>query len=175
MPDTGKTEQRTVFRGKVITVRQDIVTQADGTRKQWDVVEYPHAVAIVAVDENGDFLLVRQYRHAVASELLEIPAGGIEDGESPEDAVRREMQEETGYYPKNVELLTEFYSAPGYSTERLYLFLAAELNPARLVAEDTEEITLVKASSDDVRRMIKTGVIADSKSIAGLLFYLDNS
>ena len=148
------------------------MTLADGTRKQWDVVEYPHAVAIIAVDENGDLLLVRQYRHAVAAELLEIPAGGIEAEESPEDAVRREMQEETGYYPEHVERLTEFYSAPGYSTEKLYLFLAAELASARLVAEDTEEITLVRASADEVHHMIQTGAIADSKSIAGLLFYL---
>lgn len=148
------------------------MTLPDGTKKLWDVVEYPRAVAIVAVDENDDFLLVRQYRHAVETELLEVPAGGIDPGETPEEAVRREMQEETGYYPGCVKQLISFYSAPGYSTEMLHIFLATELTPARLVAEDTEEITLLRASEDEVRMLIKDGSVQDGKSIAGLLFYL---
>ncbi|MDV2990238.1 MAG: NUDIX hydrolase [Dehalogenimonas sp.] len=173
MSEYNDVERRTVFTGKLITVRQDAVTQVDGAEKIWDVVEYPPAVAVVAVDENGDLLLVRQYRHAVETELLEIPAGGIDPGETPEEAVRREMQEETGFYPERIERLTGFYSAPGYSTEVLHLFLATELTPARLVAEDTDEITLLRTSATEIRQMIQNGQIQDSKSIAGLLFYLN--
>ncbi|MEN8613845.1 NUDIX hydrolase [Dehalogenimonas sp. THU2] len=170
----GETVERcVVYTSKVINVRQDTVIFHDGSTRTRDVVEYPDAVAMVAVDENDDLLLVRQYRHAPAAELLEIPAGGIDAGETPEDAVRREMQEETGYFPERVERLTSFYSAPGYSTEVLHVFLAADLKPARLVAEDTDEITLVRASRAEVTRMISGGTIRDGKSIAGLLFYLN--
>lgn len=166
-------ERTVVFSGKAITVRQDTVTSPGGKIKTREVVEYPGAVAVVAIDDNGDFLLVRQYRHAPALELLEIPAGGIDAGETPEDTVRREMQEETGYFPGRIKHLTSLYSAPGYSTELLHFFLATELKPARLVAEDTDEITLLRAPKSEILKMIGDGTIRDGKSVAGLLFYLN--
>lgn len=159
----------------MITVSQDIIRSPDGRNKVWDVVEYPEAVAVVTVNNEGKLLLVRQYRHPVGQELLEIPAGGIEPGESPGTAVRRELREETGYRPERVTRLTSFYSAPGYSTELLHLFLAEDLTPDRLTAEDTAEITVIEANKQEVLRMIKDGRIRDGKSIAGLLFYLQNN
>jgi ADP-ribose pyrophosphatase len=138
-------------------------------------VEYPEAVAVVTVNNKGNLLLVRQYRHPVSQELLEIPAGGIEPGESPGTAVQRELREETGYRPERVTRLTSFYSAPGYSTELLHLFLAEDLTPDRLTAEDTAEITVIEANKQEVLRMIQDGRIRDGKSIAGLLFYLQNN
>ncbi|MGI2336629.1 MAG: NUDIX hydrolase [Dehalogenimonas sp.] len=167
-----RVKKNVVFTGKIITVREDSVTLPNGNEKLWEVVEYPQAVAIIAVDEKDNYLLVRQYRHAIETGLIEIPAGGVDLGETPEEAVRRELQEETGYYPNSVERLTQFYAAPGYSTEMLHLFLATDLKPSRLVAEDTDEITLLRASEADVRSMIKTGRVQDGKSIAGLLFHL---
>ncbi len=169
---SGSVESKIVFSGH-FRVRQDIITQADGTAKTRDIVEYPDAVAVIAIDENGDIILERQYRHAAGRDLIEIPAGGIDPGEEAEDAVLREMREETGYLPCKIERLTSFYSAPGYSTEVLHLFLATDLVEDPLTAEDSDEITLVRVSPADALRMITDGTIRDGKSIAGLLYYLN--
>ena len=105
-------------------------------------------------------------------ELLEVPAGGIDPGEDPVQAVRRELQEETGYLPEKVEMLGGFYSAPGYTTEYLYLYLATQLSPSRLYAEDTESIQLVRVPLPEITSLIASGEICDAKSIAGLLVFM---
>ena len=172
MPESEKARQNPVFYGKVIKVRQDLLRTPDGQEKVWDVVEYPQAVAVVTVDAAGRLLLVQQYRHPVENTLLEIPAGGMEAGESPEAAVVRELREETGFRPNRITRLTSFYSAPGYSTELLHLFLAEDLVPDRLTAEDTDEITVVETTTGEAMKMLEDGRIRDGKTIAGLLFYL---
>jgi ADP-ribose pyrophosphatase len=154
-------------------VRRDIFAAPSGVIKTRDIVEYGDAVAMVAIDREGKIILERQFRHAAGKELLEIPAGGIDPGEEPEDAVIREMQEETGYSPGRIEHLTSFYSAPGYSTEILHVYLVQDLSESRLIAEDSEEITLVRVSKDEVLKLIADGTIRDGKSIAGLLFYFN--
>jgi ADP-ribose pyrophosphatase len=130
-------------------------------------------VAVVAIDDGGNVLLVNQFRQPVGKELLEIPAGGIEANEDPAAAVRREMQEETGYLPGKLEKLGGFYSAPGYCTEYLYLYLAADLTPSQLYAEDTEAISLVRVPVTGIPGLIASGSICDAKSIAGLLTFLE--
>jgi len=163
---------RTVFRGQVLTVRVDTVKFADGKTTKREIVGYGDAVAMVAIDGAGNVLLVKQYRHAAGMELLEIPAGGIEPGERPEQAAAREMREETGFLPASIIPLGGFYSAPGYSTEFLHLFLARDLTPSPLVAEDTGDISLVKVPLSQVAGFIRDGSIRDGKSVAGLLSYL---
>lgn len=153
-------------------VRRDTIRTAGGTKTR-DIVEYPAAVAMIAVDNCSGIILERQYRHAVGRDLLEIPAGGIDPGETPEAAACREMQEETGFRPRCVEKLTSFYSAPGYSTELLHLFLVKDLVEDRLTAEDSEEITLVTVSKEEALKLIAEGKIIDGKSIAGLLYYFN--
>jgi len=118
-------------------------------------------------------LLVNQFRKPVERELLEIPAGGIDADEDPAAAVRREMQEETGYLPRKVERLGGFYSSPGYCTEYLHLYLATELVPSQLYAEDTESIKLVQVPVNQIPSLITSGSICDSKSIVGLLTFLE--
>jgi ADP-ribose pyrophosphatase len=105
---------------------------------------------------------------------LEIPAGGIDPGEEPEDAVKRELQEEIGHIPASVEPAGGFFSSPGFSTEYLFLYYATDLKPARLVAEDTAGIETVKIRPDQVLPLIQSGDIRDAKSIAGLLLYLSH-
>jgi len=162
-----------IFTGRVVKLRVDAIRLPTGRETTREIVEHEDCVAIVAVDNDNNVLLVRQYREAVEKDLLEIPAGGIDPGESPEEAVRREMREETGFLPNKVEPLGGFYSSPGYSSEWLYLYLAADLVPSPLVADDTEGITLEKVPADKVAGLIMSGAICDAKSIAGLLTYLE--
>ncbi len=162
-----------IFDGRAVKLRVDTVQMPDGRETTREIVEHSAVVAIVAVDTDDNALLVRQFRHPAEQELLEIPAGGIDDDEEPADAVRREMQEETGYLPEKVEKLGGFYSAPGFCTEYLYLYLATDLVPSRLYAEDTGSITLMRAPLAEIPGLITSGSICDAKSIAGLLTYLE--
>ena len=162
-----------IYTGRAFTVRVDTIQTIDGRKTTRDIVEHSECVAIIAIDPDGKLLLVKQYRLPVGKQLLEIPAGGIDGDEHPADAVRREMQEETGYLPKKVKKLGGFYSAPGFCTEYLHLYLATELEPSRLVAEDTESITIKRIDPDQITGFIYSGDICDAKSIAGLLTWLD--
>lgn len=162
-----------VYEGQITRLRVDTVRMPSGRESTREVIEHSECVAIVAVDSDDNVLLVRQFRYAVGKELLEVPAGGIDPGEGPAEAVRREMQEETGYRPGKVERLGGFYSAPGFCTEYLHLYLATDLTPSRLYAEDTEIIRLEQVPIDEIRGLITSGRIEDAKSIAGLLTYLE--
>ena len=161
-----------IYSGRVVKLRIDTVKTPDGRETTREIVEHSGCVAVIAVDADGNVLLVSQFRKPVETELLEIPAGGIDAGEDAEAAVRREMREETGYMPKRVELLGGFYSAPGYCTEYLHLYLGSDLVHSPLNAEDTEGIKLIRVPVSRVSELITSGKIRDAKSIAGLLIYL---
>jgi len=162
-----------IYEGRAVKLRVDTVKMASGRETTREIVEHSDCVAIIAVDANDNVLLVNQFRKSVEKELLEIPAGGIEPGEDPVTTVRREMQEETGYLPQKVERLGGFYSTPGYCTEYLYLYLATDLIPNQLYAEDTENIRLVRVPISQIPSLITSGSICDAKSIAGLLTFLE--
>jgi len=164
---------RRIYEGRAVNLRVDTVEMPGGRQTTREIVEHEDCVAIVAVDDKDNILLVKQYRKAVDKELLEIPAGGIDPGETPEDAVRREMREETGFLPQKVTKLGGFYSAPGYSNEYLYLYLATELVSSPLEAEDTASISLVRVPQAQASGLIDSGAIVDAKSIAGLLAFLE--
>jgi ADP-ribose pyrophosphatase len=161
-----------IYHGRAINIRVDTVEKAGGTKTTREVVEHSDCIAVVALDEQGNILMVRQFRHAVDRFLLEIPAGGIDPGEEPIDSVRRELQEEIGYFPRKIDKLGGFYATPGYGTEYLHCFVTTDLMPARLVAEDTDDIELVRVSPDEIPRLIASGEICDAKSIAALLMFL---
>jgi ADP-ribose pyrophosphatase len=161
-----------IFQGRAFNVRVDTIVNVNGEKTTREIVEHADCVAVVPVDANGDIWLVKQHRIAVGKFLLEIPAGGIENGESPAEAVKRELQEEIGFLPGKVIRLTGIYSSPGFSTEFLYVFLASDLQPSRLKAEDTDAIETVCLKPAQIVEMIHAGEICDSKTIAGLLLYL---
>ena len=160
-----------IYDGRAVKLRVDTVRMPSGRETRREIVEHRDCVAIVAVDADDNVLLVKQFRKSVEKELLEIPAGGIDPGEDPVTTVRREMQEETGYLPGKVEKLGGFYSSPGFCTEYLYLYLATDLTPSPLYAEDTESIKLVRVPISQIPSLIASGSICDAKSIAGLLTY----
>jgi amino-acid N-acetyltransferase len=163
---------RRIYQGRAISVHVDTVKKPNGRITTREIVEHGNCVAIVAVDDKDNVLLVRQFRQAVGKELLEIPAGSIEPGEYPEEAVRRELQEETGYFPHKVEKLGCFYSTPGYCNEYLHVYLATKLSPKSLHAEDTAGIELVRVPLEHIPDIIASGEICDAKSIAGLLRFV---
>jgi len=171
-------EERTLFSqliydGRAVKLRLDTVQTASGRKTTREIVEHVDCVAIIAVDGDNNVLLVNQFRKAVEKELLEIPAGGIDPGEDPETTVCRELREETGYLPRRLERLGGFYSAPGYCSEYLHLYLATDLAPSQLYAEDTESIKLVRVPITQILSLIASGSVCDAKSIAGLLTFLE--
>ncbi len=163
---------RVIFEGRVVKLRVDTIRTDDGAETTREIVEHGASVAVVALHE-GDILLVRQFRHPIKKELLEIPAGGVDPGETPEAAAVREMQEETGYLPRRMESLGGIYSTPGFCDEYLHLYLATGLVPNRLHAEDTAGITVVKMPIDEALKHIARGDICDGKTMAGILAYLE--
>jgi ADP-ribose pyrophosphatase len=150
----------------------DDVRLPDGRVTKREIIEHGDCVAVIPVEADGNILLVKQFRKPVEKELLEIPAGCIDNGEAPEAAVSREMREETGFRPKKLEKLGGFYTSPGYCTEYMHLYLAYDLVPERLYAEDTESIELVRVPFSQIASLISSGAVCDAKSIAGLLLYL---
>lgn len=159
-----------IYRGRVVTVRKDTVRTADGKERQWDVVAHPGAVVVVAVEGN-DLLFVRQFRYAAGETLLELVAGGVEPGEDPAVTAGRELQEEAGFKAGRLTKLGEFYSAPGFCSELLHLFLAEELTPSRLPGDEDEEIEVERHSLDAALAMAVNGKFRDAKTLAGVLLY----
>jgi ADP-ribose pyrophosphatase len=164
---------REIFNGRAIKVRIDTVRTVDGRESTREIVHHDDCIAVVAIDSDDNVLLVEQFRKPVEKNLLEVPAGGIDEGEDAETAVIREMREETGFRPGKLVRLGGFYSAPGYTTEYLYLYLATDLTPAPLEAEDTAGINVVRVPVAEITDLLTSGKIEDSKSIAGLLLYLE--
>ena len=162
-----------IYDGRALKLRVDSVRLSNGRQTTREIVEHGDCIAVVVIDENNNVLLVKQFRKPVEKELLEIPAGGVDTGEDPEEAVSRELREEIGYMPQKVQRLGGFYSAPGYSSEYLYLYLATDLVPSQLIAEDTEEINVVRVPVEEIPGLIASRRICDAKSVAGLFIYLE--
>ena len=159
----------TVFEGKIVTVRVDAVSLPNGVKVVREVVEHRPAVAIVPFDDNGEVILVSQFRYPVGEQLLEVPAGIIEVSETPEQCADRELQEEIGYRAREMRSLGSFWTAPGFSDELMYAFIATGLEPSRLESDEDEDITVVRVPVSRIREMIEAGEIRDSKTIAALL------
>jgi ADP-ribose pyrophosphatase len=158
-------EARVVYEGKLVSV----------TLERWgeherEIVEHPGAVAIVAVDRDGMLTLVRQRREAVLKELLELPAGTLEQDESPLDCAKRELEEETGLTGGTWRERAVFYTTPGFCRERMYLFIAEELTPGPSRPEHDEELALVRWSISEIESRLHE--IEDAKTLVGLLAFL---
>ncbi len=163
--------RRRVFEGRVVTLELQQVRLEDGRVVQQEVIVHRPSVAMVPVDEQGWILFVRQYRAPAEADLLELPAGSIDENEDAEGAVQRELQEEVGYRAGHLRLLAQFYLAPGYCTELMYLYLAEDLIEQRLTPDEDELISVEALSLEDALQRVASGEIRDVKSIAGLLLY----
>ncbi len=160
---------RLVFSGRVVRVRVDEVRLQSGSVATREVVEHPGAVGMLAVTQQNELLLVRQYRWALDAWTLEIPAGTLEPGEAPEACVQRELAEEVGVRAGRVEHLLTFVPSPGFLTERLYLYLCTELEPHTLPRGEDEEMEVVRVPLSEARRLVDSGEIRDAKSVIAVL------
>ncbi len=160
---------QTIYEGRILDLNVENIELPSGKRTIREIVYHRGAVVIVAVDSEGNTFLVRQYRSALKKPLLEVPAGTMEPGESPDTTARRELIEEIGYSAGRMEDLGGFYSSPGYSTEYLYLFYATDLEPTGVVPDDDEIAEVLCVPLAEIPGMISSGQICDSKSVAGLL------
>ena len=165
-------ESRLAFQGKIVNVRVDKVQLPNGAQSSREIVERSEAVCIVPVDDGNNVILVRQYRKPVEDDLLEVPAGGVEDGEVSRDAVLRELQEETGYTADSLQHLSSFWTTPGFCTELMHAYLATGLRPATLPPDEDEDIQVVRVPMDNIPDMVRSGEIQDAKSIASLLMVM---
>jgi ADP-ribose pyrophosphatase len=171
-------EQKVVLEGGYLTVRVDTIEDAEGRRHQRELVIHPGAVAILAIDR-GDILMVRQFRTPVGRVLLEIPAGTLDrmpDGsiENPELAAPRELGEETGFSAASWRKVGRFFTAPGFASEDMHLYVATDLSPIPGYAgpETDERLDLRRVPWREALQQAENGTIEDAKSICGL-FWLD--
>jgi ADP-ribose diphosphatase len=169
MSETKILSQELAFKGKHVQVRLDRILDTAGNTTTLEIVVHPGAVCVVPLLDNGDVVLVRQYRHATGTRLLEICAGGLNAGEDPMEAARRELEEETGYRAGKLVERARFWTTPGFTTEFMYLYEATDLLKTQTNPDADEIIDVEIATQEESLRMIDDGRIQDAKSILGLL------
>lgn len=158
-----------IYRGKVFTVRRDQIEMPSGKVAHLDIIQHNGAVVILPIDQDDQIWFIHQYRHAAGEVILEIPAGTLEENEDGESSAHREIREEIGMAAGQLIHLGEFFIAPGYSTEYLYIYLAKNLYPAPLPMDEDELITIEKISIPQAYEMAHQGKIRDAKTLAALL------
>ena len=158
-----------IYRGKIVRLRVDRVRLPDGKEAKREIVGHGGAVCIVPITEDGNVLMIRQFRLAAGGVLLEIPAGGLETGETPEACAARELEEETGYRTASLRPLFSMFLAPGYSTELIHAYLATGLTPGTTHMDEDENVVLTPIPLEEVVDRILAGEIRDAKTIAAVM------
>jgi ADP-ribose pyrophosphatase len=162
-------ESSRIYDGKVVHLRLDTVELASGRTAQREVLEHRGAVCVLPVLPDGQIAMIRQWRTAAQEILWELPAGGLEENESPEECAKRELIEEIGYRAGKLTPLYQSYLAPGYSSEMMWAFLGEELELVGAQPEEDENIELVIKPLEELLPLIDSGEIRDAKTISGLL------
>jgi ADP-ribose pyrophosphatase len=161
---------RTVFEGKILTLKQDQVRLPDGNTAQREYVLHQGAAMVVPLFEDFSLLLERQFRFPLGNHFLELPAGKVDRGETPLAAARRELFEETGYTAQEWKHLATLYPCVGYSNERVDLFLARGLAHQGHPGEDGEFLECVRIALDEALRLVAEGAISEAKTILGIFW-----
>ena len=154
-----------VYEGRIVNLRHDTQRLADGTEFTREVVEHAPAVVILPLLEGGRIAFVRQWRAPAGGPLLELPAGGVEPAETPEQAAARELQEEVGLRPGRLERVAGFYVAPGWATEYLHAFIARDCTDGALPADADERVQITILTLAEALDGVRRGAIEDAKSI----------
>ncbi|MEA2602785.1 MAG: ADP-ribose pyrophosphatase [Acidobacteriota bacterium] len=160
---------REVFRGRTVKLDVDRVRLPNGKEMDFELIHHVGAAAVVPVTEDGEVLLVRQYRYATGGYLLEVPAGKLDPGEAPETCAARELEEETGFRPTKMKPLGWIWTTPGFADEKIWLYLATGLEPAQQGLEDDEVLSLERLPFAEAVDKAARGEIHDSKTVCALL------
>ena len=160
-----------VYTGRIINLNVDRVRLQSGRESTREYVEHRGAVAAIPVLPDGRIVLVKQYRYPVKEYLIEIPAGTIELGEDPVQTMQRELVEEIGYRAGKLEEVINYYSTPGFVTERMYIYIATELEPAKGELDPEENIEVLYMTFEEAIEAIKRGDIKDGKTLVALALY----
>lgn len=158
-----------IYDGKIVNLRVDTIELPSGNVTKREIMAHGGAVSVVPILPDGKIGMIRQWRSAVQEYLWELPAGGLEKGEKPEDCAGRELIEEIGYKAGKLTLFFQCYLAPGYSSEMMYGFLGEDLELVGAQPEEDETIELVPKSLEELLPLIDSGEIRDSKTVCGLL------
>jgi ADP-ribose pyrophosphatase len=159
-----------LYQGKILSLKLDVLHQHPPLTLE--IVEHKNAAVILALTEEDSILLVKQYRPAIDEIVIELPAGILEEHETPLDTAQRELQEETGYFAHKMTPLTGFYASPGFCTEYISLFLAQKLERKPKTPDPDEAIDLLVVSKKEALELLYQQKIRDAKTIAGILYYL---
>jgi len=164
---------RSVFEGRLISVQVDEVELPGGGRATREIVKHPAAVAVVPMLPDGRVVMIRQYRQAAGKTLWELPAGLVEEGEEPEETVRRELGEEVGYEPGELTHFFSVYLSPGFSSEIIHVFLARELRPVEVESPPDERIEAVAMPLAEAVERVRRGEVQNAAAVCGLLAAAD--
>jgi ADP-ribose pyrophosphatase len=159
----------TLLQGRAFKVKRDYLKTPKGDETKLDIIEHGGSVVIVPIDDEGNLLLVRQYRHAAEQDLLELPAGTRNEEEPFEECAAREIREETGMQANKLQKVGDFYLAPGYSTEFMAVFLATGLSHNPLEADFDEFLQVEKIPVKQAVELFQSGEVLDAKSLAAWL------
>ena len=158
-----------VFAGRVIDLRVDTVELPDGNASTREVIAHPGGVCVVAVDDEKNVYMVRQYRYPTNQVLLEIPAGKLEYGEDHFEAAKRELEEEAGYKAEVFEYLGGYYVSPGFTNEVIHVYFADKLTKTQVNPDEDEFLDILELEPEKVYKMVYDNEICDAKSVIGLL------
>jgi len=168
-------EEKRIFTGNLLNLNADRVVLTNGIKTFREVVSHPGAVAALPFLNSSEIILVRQYRYAVGDYVLEIPAGTVEKGETPENCIKRELQEEINYKPGTLKSLGWVYLSPGYSNEKIHLFEATDLEAAEKNSDEDENIEVVKLEIKEALSRITSGEIKDGKTVIAVLSHFNRT
>jgi ADP-ribose pyrophosphatase len=157
------------YTGRAFSVNQDKLQTPDGREVLFDIIYHIGSVILIPIDSQGMVYFVRQYRHAAGLDMLELPAGTLEPDEAPAQAAARELREETGMAAETLKEIGSFYLAPGYSTEKMHVFLATGLHPSPLPPDEDEFLSLEKIPYPQALAQAKQSQMEDAKTLAALL------
>ncbi len=171
MSEYERIDRKLIHKGRIVDFYEDTIKLPNGKTAQWDFLMHKGASAIVPVDENGQIIMVRQYRNAPERYTLEIPAGGLNPEEDRMLAAVRELEEETGYRAGTVKHLLDLYTTVAFCNELISIYYTEEIYPSKQHLDEDEFVEVERHSVEELVQMILNGTIQDSKTIAAILAY----
>ncbi len=166
-----KTTEEIIYHGRILDLAREVHTMPDGRKAHFEIIHHPGGAAALPILEDGRLLLIRQFRPAIQDYIYEIPAGRLEIGETAASCVERELEEEVGYHPNQLKSLGYVYSSVGFCNEKIYLFIATDLQQTQTALEPDEFIEPLAVTLDEALKMISAGTITDAKTQIALLRY----